>query len=71
MNRKRGRGLMWQIGLEALYPRPRLSQAHPEHEIYPYLLRGVSLHRVDQVWAADITHIRLCQGFQYLVAIMD
>jgi putative transposase len=71
VNRKRVQGLMRQMGLEAIYPRPRLSQAHPEHEIYPYLLRGISLHRVDQVWAADITYIRLCRGFLYLVAIMD
>ena len=71
VNRKRVQGLMRQMGLEAIYPRPRLSQGHPEHEIYPYLLRNVSLHRVDQVWAADITYIRLCRGFLYLVAIMD
>jgi putative transposase len=71
VNRKRVQGLMRQMGLEAIYPRPRLSQGHPEHEIYPYLLRGVSLHRVDQVWAADITYIRLCRGFVYLVAVMD
>jgi putative transposase len=57
--------------LEVIYPRPRLSQAHPEHEIYPYLLRDLSLHRPDQVWAADITYIRLSRGFLYLVAIMD
>jgi putative transposase len=69
VNRKRVQGLMRQMGLEAIYPRPRLSQGHPEHEIYPYLLRGVSLHRVDQVWAADITYIRLCRGFVYLVAV--
>lgn len=71
VNRKRVQGLMRQMGLEAIYPRPRLSQAHPEHEIYPYLLRDVSLHRVNQVWAADITYIRLCRGFLYLVAVMD
>ena len=71
VNRKRVQGLMRQMGLEAIYPRPRLSQAHPEHEIYPYLLRDVSLHRPDQVWAADIAYIRLSRGFLYLVAIMD
>lgn len=71
VNRKRVQGLMRQMGLEAIYPRPRLSQAHPEHEIYPYLLRNVSLDRVDQVWAADITYIRVYRGFLYLVAIMD
>jgi len=59
VNRKRVQGLMRQMGLEAIYPRPRLSQAHPEHEIYPYLLREVRFHRPDQVWAADITYIRL------------
>lgn len=71
VNRKRVQGLMRQMGLEAIYPRPRLSQGHPEHEIYPYLLRGVRLNRVDQVWAADITYIRLSRSFLYLVAIMD
>jgi putative transposase len=71
VNRKRVQGLMRQMGLETIYPRPRLSQAHPEHEIYPYLLRNVSLDRVDQVWAADITYIRVYRGFLYLVAIMD
>jgi putative transposase len=70
VNRKRVQGLMRQMGLEAIYPRPRLSQGHPEHEIYPYLLRGVRLNRVDQVWAADITYIWLSRGFLYLVAIM-
>ena len=67
----RGLGLMRQMGLEATYPPPRLSQRHPEHEIYPYLLRDLRLQWVDQVWAADITYIRLCRGFLYLVAIMD
>ncbi len=57
VNRKRVQGLMRQMGLEVIYPRPRLSQAHPEHEIYPYLLRDLRLHRPDQVWAADITYI--------------
>ena len=71
VNRKRVQGLMRQMGLEAIYPRPRLSQAHLEHEIYPYLLQDLNLERVDQVWAADITYIRLCRGFLYLVAIMD
>lgn len=71
VNRKRVQGLMRQMGLEAIYPRPRLSQEHPEQEIYPYLLRDLRLQRVDQVWAADITYIRLCRGFLYLVAIMD
>ena len=71
VNRKRVQGLMRQMGLKAIYPRPRLSQAHPEHEIYPCLLRDLRLQRVDQVWAADITYIRLSRGFVYLVAIMD
>jgi putative transposase len=48
-----------------------LSQAHPEHKIYPYLLRGVMIERKDQVWASDITYIPLSRGFMYLVAIMD
>jgi len=71
VNRKRVQGLMRQMGLEAIYPRPRLSQTNVEHEIYPYLLRDLTLERVDQVWAADITYIRLGRGFLYLVTIMD
>ena len=70
-NRKRVRRLMRAMGLEAVYPKPKLSQAHPEHRIYPYLLRHVPIVRPDQVWSTDITYIRLRHGFVYLMAIMD
>jgi putative transposase len=71
VNRKHVQRLMREMGLEAIYPKPNLSQAHPEHKIYPYLLRNVSIERKDQVWASDITYISLSRGFMYLVAIMD
>ncbi len=71
VNRKHVQRLMREMGLEAIYPKPRLSWAHPEHKIYPYLLRDVSIDRKDQVWASDITYIPLSRGFTYLVAIMD
>jgi putative transposase len=62
---------MRQIGVEAIYPKPRLSQPVAGHVIYPYLLRGVTVHRVNQVGSADITYIRLAGGFVYLVAVID
>jgi len=67
----RVRKLMRMMALEAIYPRPRTTKAAPEHKIYPYLLRGVSIDRVNQVWSADITYIPLLRGFVYLVAILD
>ena len=67
----RVRKLMRQMGLEAIYPKPKTSRKHPEHKVYPYLLKGVDIIRPNQVWAADITYIRLMRGFAYLVAIMD
>jgi len=70
-NAKRVRRLMRQMGLEAIYPKPRLSIPGPGHRIYPYQLRGLKIDRPDQVWASDITYIRLRQGFIYLVAVMD
>jgi putative transposase len=71
VNPKRVRRLMRLMGLEAIYPKPRLSQAHPEHRVYPYLLRGVSITHSNHVWSTDITYIRLRYGFLYLMAIMD
>lgn len=65
------RRLMRSMNLLAIYPKPRLSQKHPEHKIYPYLLRGMDIIRANQVWATDITYIQLARGFCYLVAIMD
>lgn len=68
----RVRRLLRLLGLEALYPKPRLSvPGGPEHRIYPYLLRGLRIERPNQVWSADITYIRLRQGFVYLMAVLD
>ena len=59
------------MGLEAIYRRPNTSKPAPGHRIYPYLLKGVEINRVNQVWSADITYIPMARGFLYLVAIMD
>jgi len=59
------------LGIEALYPKPNLSRPSPGHEVYPYLLRGVSIERPNQVWSTDITYIPMQGGFLYLVAVMD
>jgi putative transposase len=71
VNRKRVQRLMRLMGLESLAPKPNTSEPHPEHPVYPYLLRNVSICRPDHVWAADITYIPMKTGFLYLVAIMD
>lgn len=60
-----------KLGLEAIYPKPKLSLPNKEHKIYPYLLRDVEIVRVNQVWSTDITYIRLKKGFIYLMAIID
>jgi putative transposase len=71
VNRKRVQRLMAVMGLQAIYPKPRLSQSHPGHRIYPYLLRAVQVSRPDQVWSADITYVPLAAGFMYLAATID
>ena len=71
VNRKRVRRLMRVMGLEAIYPKPRLSLAGQGHRIYPYLLRGVKVERRDQVWSTDITYIPMASGFMYLAAVID
>ena len=71
VNRKRVQRLMRQMGLVAMAPGPNTSRAHPEHKVYPYLLRGVPVTRLNQVWSTVITYIRLARGFAYLVAIID
>jgi putative transposase len=71
VNRKRVSRLMALMGIEAVYPKPKLSQPGEGHRIYPYLLRGVEVNRANQVWSTDITYIRMAQGFVYLVAVMD
>ena len=62
---------MQLMGLEAIYPKRRLSQANKEHRKFPYLLRGLTINRVNQVWATDITYVPLSRGFMYLVAVID
>src|SRR5512135_1727687 len=71
VNRKRVQRLMRVMGLEAIYPKSRLSSAGREHKIYPYLLRGVTIERADQVWSADITYVPMASGFMYLAAVID
>ena len=71
VSRKRVRRLMRLMGLEAIYRRPNTSKPAPGHRIFPYLLKGVEVNRVDKVWAADITYIPMGKGFLYLVGIMD
>ncbi len=71
INRKRGYRLMKLMNLEALYAKPKLSEPHPEHKIYPYLLKGLSICKPNQVWCTDITYVKMPQGFVYLVAIID
>ena len=71
VNRKRVQRLMRLMGLAGMAPGPNTSRPHPEHKIYPYLLRGVPVVRPNQVWSTDITYIRLAHGFAYLVAIID
>ena len=71
VNRKRVKRLMQLMGLAAIYQRRRTSQPAPEHRIYPYLLRGLVIKRINQVWAADICYIPMARGFLYLVAVMD
>ena len=71
VNRKRVQRLMQKLGLAGMAPGPNTSKAHPQHKIYPYLLRGIDVVRPNQVWSTDITYIRLPRGFVYLVAIID
>ena len=71
VNRKRVQRLMDILGLAGMAPGPNTSRPHPQHKIYPYLLRGVNVIRPNQVWSTDITYIRLAYGFAYLVAVID
>jgi putative transposase len=71
VNEKRVRRLMRVMGLEAIYPKPRLSVRCPQHRVFPYLLRGVTVERVDQVWSTDITYVPMPSGFMYLAAVLD
>jgi putative transposase len=71
VNRKRVRRLMRLMGIEAIYQRPGTGRPAAQHRAYPYLLRGLAIERVNQVWAADICYIPMAHGFLYLVAVMD
>ena len=71
INRKAVQRHMREMGLEAIYPGPNLSKRHQQDQIYPYLLRGLTITRPNQVWGIDITYVRLHQGWMYLVAILD
>lgn len=71
VERKRVRRLMQLMGLETIYPKPRTSMPGSTTQKYPYLLRGITISRTNQVWSCDITYIRLQRGFIYLMAVMD
>ena len=71
VGRRRARRLMAKMGLTPIYQRPRTSDPHPQHRIYPYLLRKLTIERPNHVWCADVTYIPMRRGFLYLVAIMD
>ena len=71
VNRKRVQRLLRVMGLQAIYPKPRLSQGGKGHRVFPYLLRDLTVTRADQVWSADITYVPLAKGFMYLAAILD
>ncbi len=71
VNRKRVQRLMRRMGIEAIYRRPRTTMPDSGHKVYPYLLRGLEIDRVNQVWAADITYIPMVHGFMYLVCQLE
>lgn len=70
-DRKRIQRLMRFMGIQAIHPEPKTSKCHPQHKIYPYLLRNLEINRANQVWASDITYIPMASGFLYLTVIMD
>lgn len=71
VNHKRVHRLMRLMGIQALYPKARTSAPHPDHKIYPYLLRNLSIDHPDQVWATDISYLPMADGFAYLTVMMD
>ncbi len=68
INRKRVQRLMRQLGIIAVYPKPRLSQSNLNHQVYPYLLRGLNIKKANQVWCTDITYLPVLKGHYYLIA---
>jgi putative transposase len=71
VNHKRVRRLMRLMGLMAIYQKPKTTQRHPQHAVYPYLPRNLSVERPNQVWATDITYIPMAHGFVYLTVLLD
>jgi putative transposase len=71
VGRKHVATLMRRMGLEALYQKPKTTQRHPAHQVYPYLLRHLAITRVNHVWAMDVTYVPMAKGFVYLVAVVD
>lgn len=71
VGRKLIRRLMRQMGIEVIYPRPNTSQPNKGHKIYPYLLRGLKIDHINQVWQTDITYVPMKRGFMYLMAVID
>ena len=71
IGRRHVKTLMHRMGIEALYRRPRTTKPEPGHKIYPYLLRGLTVERPNQVWAMDITYIPMARGFVYLAVVLD
>jgi putative transposase len=71
VGRKMARSLMRHMDIEAIYQKPKTSKPHPEHKIYPYRLKGLTIDRPNQVWCTDITYIRIDSGWCYLMAVMD
>jgi len=71
IGRRHMRTVMRRMGIEAIYRKPNTSKPAPGHRIYPYLLRGLSITRPNQVWAMDITYIPMARGFIYLAAVVD
>ena len=71
VNRKRTQRVMRLMGLEAIYPKPNISKRRKDHEVYPYLLKGIRIEKPNFVWSSDITYIRVGRGFVYLTAIID
>ena len=71
VGRKHVATLMKRMGIEALYRKPHTTRKHPQHRVYPYLLRGLTIDQPNQVWAMDLTYIPMARGFVYLVAVLD